>query len=235
MGRLEVLGCLSNVELDIQSVKLRLSLFSVFFFLKRLIFADTFDKSSLTMNGLIPFSLPIKGLRNGVHEFQYELGAEFFAEFPESPVQDGKLSLKVILDKQPTLFVLDFDFAGTVRTDCDRCLAEIDLPIADHQSLIVKLSEENEVEDDEVIYIHPESSELNVGTFAYEFIILAIPMTQTYDCVADNYRQCNREMLDLLSKKLVDSTDAQGNPEAGENPIWSALKDLNINNTNERD
>ena len=215
--------------------KLRLSLFSVFFFLKRLIFADTFDKSSLTMNGLIPFSLPIKGLRNGVHEFQYEVGAEFFAEFPESPVQDGKLSLKVILDKQPTLFVLDFNFSGTVRTDCDRCLAEIDLPIADRQQLIVKLSEENEVEDAEVIYIHPESSELNIGTFAYEFIILAIPMTRKYDCVADNYRQCNREMLDLLSKNLIEDAGAQDNSEKTDNPIWNALKDLNINNTNERD
>lgn len=186
------------------------------------------------MNGLIPFSLPIKGLRNGVHEFQYEVGAEFFAEFPESPVQDGKLSLKVILDKQPTLFVLDFNFSGTVRTDCDRCLAEIDLPIADRQQLIVKLSEENEVEDAEVIYIHPESSELNVGTFAYEFIILAIPMTRSYDCAADNYRQCNQDMLQLLSKNLIEDTGAQDNPEKAENPIWSALKDLNINN-NERD
>lgn len=187
------------------------------------------------MNGLIPFSLPIKGLRNGIHEYQYEVGAEFFAEFPESPVQDGKLSLKIILDKQPTLFVLSFDFAGTVRTDCDRCLAEIDLPIADSQHLIVKLSEENEVEDAEVIYLHPETSDLNVGPFAYEFIILAIPMTRTYDCVADNYRQCNREMLAILSKNLVEQNDAQGNAEAGDNPIWSALKDLNINNTNERD
>jgi uncharacterized metal-binding protein YceD (DUF177 family) len=226
---------LTNDQLHRQSVNPRLSLFSVVFFIKRLIFADTFDKSSLKMNGLTPFSLPIKGLRDGIHEFQYEIGAEFFAEFPESPVQEGKLSLKVILDKQPTLFVLHFDFAGTVRTDCDRCLAEIDLPIGDQQMLIVKLSEENEVEDPEVIYIHPESSELNVGTFAYEFIVLAIPMTRTYDCVADNNRQCNMEMLDILSKNLVEIADVQDEPEIDENPIWSALKDLDINNTNERD
>jgi len=60
-------------------------------------------------------------------------------------------------------------------------------------------------------------------------------MTRTYDCVADNNRQCNMEMLDILSKNLVEIADVQDEPEIDENPIWSALKDLDINNTNERD
>ena len=43
------------------------------------------------------------------------------------------------------------------------------------------------------------------------------------------------EMLDILSKTLVEIADVQDEPEIDENPIWSALKDLDINNTNERD
>jgi hypothetical protein len=44
------------------------------------------------------------------------------------------------------------------------------------------------------------------------------------------------EMLDILSKNLVViADDVQDDPEIDENPIWSALKDLDINNTNERD
>jgi uncharacterized protein len=182
------------------------------------------------MNGLLPFSLPIKGLRDGVHAFKLDIDETFFAEFPESPIKQGKVLLDLQLDKRPNLMVLDFDFKGTVRTECDRCMAEIDLPIADQQQLLVKLSETEVSNDPEVIYIHPETSDLNVGPYAYEYVILAIPLIRAYDCQAEQNPPCNKEIFSILEKNAEKPDQVEESEPNTDNPLWSELKNWKNSN-----
>lgn len=173
------------------------------------------------MDGLIEYSIPVKGLHTGAHTFRFRIDRSFFQHFEHSPVSDGDIDLSLSFDKRPDLFVLEFDFEGTVKTECDRCLATIDLPVSGHQRLLVKFSETEELEDAEVIYIHPDTQQLNVSKYVYEFIVLALPMIRVYDCENDENRQCNMEMLKYLE---------QNEPSNGEdiepeiNPIWEQLK-----------
>lgn len=177
------------------------------------------------MSGLVPFTLPLKGLRTGIHAFQFTIGASFFQEFEQSLVQEGALTVKLELDKQPNMFVLNFDLAGVVDTECDRCLAAIQLPVATQQQLLVKLSEEapEDAEDPEVLYLHPETSELNVASYIYEYTILAIPMIKVYNCAAAEPRPCNQELLDLLAQQENAAQGAEA-PITEANPIWDELK-----------
>lgn len=174
------------------------------------------------MDALIPFSIPIKGLRPGVHQFEFSIDGNFFRHFEHSPVNDGQVLMHMNLDKRPNLYILEFDFKGTVKTECDRCLAEIDLPVADQQRLMVKYSTEEEPEDAEVVFIHPETQQLNVAIYIYEFICLSIPMIRVYDCANDPNRVCNQEMLKYLQSEEGD----QPAEEQSDNPIWDVLKDL---------
>jgi uncharacterized protein len=174
------------------------------------------------MNPLIQYAIPVKGLRNGTHQFTFHIDREFFAQFESTPVTDGKIDMKLVLDKRPDMLVLEFAFAGTVKTECDRCLAQIDLPVADNQRLLVKFSEEKEAEDADVIFVSPELQQLNVATYAYEYVILSIPIFQVYDCKNDPNRVCNEEMLQYIQNR--DEED-----EAAPNPIWEELKKLNQN------
>ena len=121
------------------------------------------------------------------------------------------------------MYILQFDFQGTVKTECDRCLVEIDLPITDSQQLVVKFSEDTESEEAEVIYISPETQQLNVAHFAYEYICLALPLIKTYDCENDENRVCNEEMLDFLEQEKEETKE-----NSGANPIWDELKNLDI-------
>ncbi len=180
------------------------------------------------MNGLLPYSLPIKGLRDGIHTFQFSIGREFFKLFEDSPVEEGTIELSLVFDKRPNLFVLEFDFSGKIRSECDRCLAEINLPIGSTEQLLIKFSEEPKDDDPEVIYIHPEASDLNVAPFIYEFIVLSVPMIKVYDCEDDQPRPCNLDMLQFLADREVqqvpDPEDVtEDAPEDG-NPIWEDLK-----------
>lgn len=184
-------------------------------------------KSSLVMDPLIQYSLPVKGLRPGTHQFDFHIESEFFSQFEDSPVSDGNINLTLVFDKRPNLFVLQFDFAGTIKAECDRCLEMIDLPVADSQQLLVKFSEEQEAEDADVIYIHPETQHFNVATYIYEYVILAMPIRKVYDCENDKNAQCNQEMLKYIRQE-VDELPPVAEEKPSSNPLWDQLKNLNV-------
>lgn len=173
------------------------------------------------MNAFAPYSIPIQGLKVGVHHYQFLIDNEFFALYEASPVEEGKVSFEIRFDKRPDMLLIDFELNGTVRAECDRCTAMIDLPIQDERQLIVKYGEAEGEEEDEVVFISREASEFNLAKYLYEFTVLALPIRNTYDCQNSPNPPCNREILDFLEKE----SEARKSSN-----IWDALKDLNKDN-----
>lgn len=173
------------------------------------------------MDALVAYSLPIQGLKTGVHHFKFEVDSAFFAQFEGSPVQDGNVHFDLNLDKRPDMLLLDFSLEGSVKTECDRCTATIDLPIEDERQLIVKFGDAAGESEDEVVFISREASEFNVAKYLYEFIVLALPITNVYDCENDSAPPCNFEVLEHLK------TD---NPEENPDSVWDSLRDLKSKN-----
>lgn len=169
------------------------------------------------------YRLPLKGMGEGVHHFTFRVKWDFFSQFADSPVDDGNIELELEVDKRPGLYDLAFAFRGTIATECDRCLADIDLPVSGEQRLLVKLAEEERNEEADVVYIHPEDPFLNVARFIYEFIVLAIPMIKVYNCEKEEARRCNERMLGFLEAQSAEEKTE------GTNPLWDELKKLNIN------
>ena len=178
------------------------------------------------MDPLITYSIPVKGLHNGIHQFEFQIDRLFFEN---SPVAESDIQLKLELDKSSDMYVLQFDLEGTVRTQCDRCAADIDLPVSDSQRLLVKFSLEEQPEEAEVIYINPEAPQLNVAKYIYEYICLAIPLFKVYDCENDDPRPCNEEALRFLSNGGHTEEEAEKEEEEP-NPIWAELKKLSNDN-----
>jgi DUF177 domain-containing protein len=172
------------------------------------------------MEALDHFTIPVAGLSDGLHEFNFSIGDDFFQCFEESPLECGQLEVNLRFDKEHSMYELAFDIKGTVVTTCDRCLEEFDFPIEDRQHLLVKF-DEKEWEDADVVYIAPGTQKLNVAKYIYEFINLAVPMVKTHDKAAE---RCNPEML-----KFLDSQEADGEQPAS-NPAWDALKGFNLEN-----
>jgi len=169
------------------------------------------------MQALRQFSIPLKGLKNGKHNYAFEIGKTFFTHFESSPVEDGKLNAEISLDKKSDHIILDFLIEGTVKTECDRCTALIDLPINSEQEIIVKFSDE-EKEEGEIIFISNDAHEINIASLIYELIILAIPIIKVFDCETTDPRPCNEEILSILSAKTKES----------KNPLGDALKNLKL-------
>ena len=132
------------------------------------------------MESFKEFSIPISGLEDGIHHFDFTLGNEFFKHFERSPIKGGVVSARLSLDKRPSMLVLGIQISGTIDESCDRCLANINLPIEGNYRLVGKYGEGEE--DIDVFYLSREDVELNVASYLYELSCLAVPISKTYDC-----------------------------------------------------
>jgi uncharacterized metal-binding protein YceD (DUF177 family) len=174
---------------------------------------------------LVPFTIPLAGSKQGVTDYAYGLGEEFFACFPESPVQQGDISVRLSLDKRPDMFQLHVELEGRVASVCDRCTAEIRLPIEGDYDLILKFGEGFD-EDDEVVVLPVETAEFNVAQFLYECVVLSIPVRRVYDCILEEPRPCDRAVLDYLERE---SERPAGTEPPADNPFGTLLDKLNKN------
>lgn len=179
------------------------------------------------MKALRQFTIPILGLAPGTHQYQFKIEDDFFSNFEESPIKHGKFDLNFILDKREDMLILTFDFKGSKKTECDRCLATIDLPFSGDEDLIVKYASEAD-EEDEVVYIEKGVTELNVAKYIYEYICLSMPFVNIYDCENEEENVCDLKMLDYLDKKS-DIEAASKEEEKGSSPFDDLKKNFNKN------
>ena len=169
------------------------------------------------MNAFVAYSIPIMGLKLGLHQFKFAIDTAFFALFEDSPIETGSIDFILELDKRSDMLLFDFELTGFIGVSCDRCTAPINLPIEDSRQLIVKYGDDGGDEDDEVVFISREASEFNVAKYLYEFAVLAMPITNVYDCQDDSNPPCNFEVL-----KHLGGDNANDDPPA----VWDALKNL---------
>lgn len=176
---------------------------------------------------LVPFTIPLVGSKKGITSFHISCGDDFLACFPESPFQRGELELDLTLDKRTDMYLCRFEFTGRLATSCDRCTADILLPIEGDYELVIKMGENFE-EDEEVVVITQDMAEINVGRFFYEFVVLSVPVSHTYDCEDEDPSPCNLEILSILeAQREIPETES---PEEGmDNPFRDILNDLNKN------
>ncbi len=104
----------------------------------------------------------------------------FFADIDAPEVQKGRVNATLTVKKSAHAFEMNFHFEGKIVVPCDRCLDDMDLPIATDERLVVKFGKEYTDLGDNLIVIPEEEGALNVAWFMYEFIALAIPLKHVH-------------------------------------------------------
>jgi uncharacterized protein len=173
------------------------------------------------MDKLRTYSIPFVGLKKGVHTFDYTIEAEFFELMEQDLLQQGKVEVKLDLNKKDTIMELDFRFSGVVRLSCDRCLEEFDYELEGEDRLIVKFGHETEEESEEILVLASNETEINVAQYIYEFISLRVPMRHVHPDDKDGNSTCDPEFLAKI-EELSRHEDEEHEPD----PRWAALKNL---------
>jgi len=165
------------------------------------------------------YNVAFKGLSQGKHIFDYEVDDKFFHEFKGGLVDEGKVNVRLTLEKQSALMVLWFDLKGTIKVQCDRCLEMYDQPIESQDRIFVKFGEKEFNEGDDVIWVSTNDYQLNMAQLIYEYIGLAIPIKRIHPDDENGNSTCDPEMIEKLSKYVIEEDEQP-------NSVWDDLKKL---------
>jgi len=178
----------------------------------------------LQLKPLKQFSIPFTGLKIGKHQFDFEIDNSFFDAYEYSLVKKGALKVTVELDKQETMLILKIRLKGTIRLECDKCLAEFDAPLDIAERQIVKFAEDELESDDlEIIILNKKESSIDIADILYEFITVSVPYIKICE-QNGNGAKCDEEMIERL-ESLANPAQQEENTTSAD-PRWEALKKL---------
>ena len=176
------------------------------------------------MKDLKEYAIPVGKLREGMHTFRFEVDWQFFSQFEDSPLDQGRFEVHVDFDKHADHWLVQFKVTGLVDTACDRCLAQISLPVEGAFAVVVKYEDDRapEIDDEsDVIYVTADMNDWEVAQLLYEFILLSIPVQKVYDCENEQPQPCDQDALSKLE-------EGEQQESADPNSIWDALKDIEL-------
>jgi uncharacterized protein len=175
------------------------------------------------------YIIPFKGLKEGKHNFQFQIKKKFFEENETLEIPDGLLDVDVILSKKSTFLFLEISIRGEIEMVCDRCLEVFRDTLNYVGQLYVKFKEEPEEPDENVMFLHPNEDSLDLSQYLFDSIGLSIPIQRVHPVNADGEPGCNKDMLSILNEHNSKNTDNEV-----KDPRWLKLKDL-LNDGNKTD
>lgn len=174
------------------------------------------------------YVIRFSGLKEGKHQFEFEIGNTFFEQLDYSEVQKGALTVNVDFEKKTTMLVVNFDIEGKVELMCDKCTDDFYLEISGQEELIYKFGE-GESNDEKIIILPEHEFEIDLSQAIYELACIVIPSKRVHP-----EGDCNQEMLKAMDEYLMVEEDEieiseelpEGDDEEDVDPRWAALKKL---------
>lgn len=192
-----------------------------YFFANRILFA-TFAPLKLNQKAvdyLKNFVIPFVGLSAGEHQYEFQIDDKFFASYEYSEIKQANIRVNLTLNKSDRMLVLTFYMVGTLEVTCSRCSGEFDLPVEGEETLYVKYGHEFREEDDNVVIIPEQESQINVAPFIYDYLSLMVPYRVVHPDDENGQSTCDPDVISRIDKASeIKETD----------PRWDKLKDLNL-------
>lgn len=166
--------------------------------------------------------IPFSGLKQGKHEFDFKVDNTFFESFEYNEFGGAAIDLHVLLNKSSTMLELEMTANGTVNVNCDVTSEAYDQPITANLELVVKFGEEYNDDNDEILILPHGEFKVDVSQYAYEMIVLAVPLKKVHPGVLDGTLES--EAISKLEE--LHPKEKKENKEKGTDPRWDSLKKL---------
>ncbi len=175
------------------------------------------------------FNIAFAGLKQGQHEFSFELNNEFFESFGYDEFNAANVTVDLVLDKRSTLMDLHLEGGGTVNVNCDVTNEPFDLPIDASMKLVIKFGDHFNDDDEDILILPHGEYQFNVAQYLYEMIVLSIPLKRTHPGLEDGTLES--DVLDKLEELKLSSSKTDTTEDNSDiDPRWDALKKLKTDN-----
>jgi uncharacterized metal-binding protein YceD (DUF177 family) len=169
------------------------------------------------------FLVPFGGLKQGKHQFEFDIDKTFFDAFEFDEYNDVNIKVSLVLDKKSTMLELHFKHKGTVNVPCDLTNEDFDLPVKGKLELIVKYGDEYNDENDEMLILPHGEHQMDVAQYIYEMIVLSVPTKRVHPGVKDG--SIDAGILNKL-EELAPKEAPEKKEETNTDPRWDELKKL---------
>jgi uncharacterized metal-binding protein YceD (DUF177 family) len=170
------------------------------------------------------FLIPFSGLKQGKHQFEFDINKTFFDAFDFDEFNDVNVKVNMVLEKQSTMLELHFKHKGTVNVPCDLSNENFDLPIKGKMDIVVKFGEEFNDENDEILILPHGEYQVDVAQYVYEMIVLSVPSKRVHPGIKDGTLDTGIiEKLNELAPKAKHEEEEKNNDT---DPRWDELKKL---------
>lgn len=142
----------------------------------------------------------LKGLSSGEHSFRFRLDGSFFEAFESDSISEADLEVEAVVEKEQGRMGLDLLIRGKVTVKCDRCLADLELPVdieAPFSVVFSSYADEDDGSSDEVIVLDRSTGELDLSQIIYDYVTLSLPIKKVHP---DG--QCDPEMMEKMKDIL---------------------------------
>ena len=145
------------------------------------------------------YNIRISGIKDGNHEYFFNINEKFFESFVESELINCVVKVNCNLFKDGNKLKLSLHIEGNILNfNCDLCAGSINLSIVNSIDVLLQETESEMEDTDEIIYIQSNQSHIDISQLIYETIILSIPSKIEHSGVENDI--CDKEMMVLLDK-----------------------------------
>ncbi len=181
------------------------------------------------MRKLAAFTIPFVGLKQGKHEFDYQIDREFFEHFEYEEFHNSNVNIDLLFEKKSTMMELTFRASGMVNVDCDLTNEPYDQEIDGELVMVVKFGDEFNDDNEELLILPHGEFQINVAQYIYELVVLSVPLKRVHPGVLDGSMESEvLEKLEELSPKVAEDSDniEDVTREEDIDPRWNKLKNL---------
>lgn len=170
------------------------------------------------------FLIPFAGLKQGKHQFEFEINKAFFDGFDFDEYNDVNIKVNLVLEKKSTMLELAFKHKGTVNVPCDISNEDFDLPVKGKLSLIVKFGDAYNDDNDEILILPHGEFQVDVSQYIYEMIVLSVPSKRVNPGIKDGTVAAG--ILDKLNELAPTEKHKEEETKENTDPRWDELKKL---------
>ena len=169
------------------------------------------------------YIIHFSGLKEGKHDYQFEIDRQLFLEFGENEITDAKVVVDVVLIKKTNHLAFSFEINGVLTTICDRCLGPIEIEVSDSQKLYVNFGEINSDISDvyDTMILARSEDKIDLAKHFYDYIALNLPIKRIHPDDEHGISTCDEKMLMKLDEYKFHDTKKDGT-----DPRWDKLKNL---------
>ena len=145
--------------------------------------------------------IEIKGLPDGEHEYQFDIDGSFFEAYESDIISDADLKVNALLSKGKGRMSMRVDINGDVTVRCDRCLADLKLPVNVSVPFSIVFSSfvegEETDENDEVLVLDNSTAYIDLAQIIYDYVNISLPLRKVHP---DG--ECDPEMMEKMKDIL---------------------------------